>query len=194
MKKFIALAVALVSLGAIAQEHKHMVTLSGYEHDTEARSLDLTYSKDDADKESKTQNIALNYAYALNGSWQIGANFKKFTEEFDGDKEAGSYTSYGLKVIYNFAGKLTDTNYLALGYDMAKYKDDAAPAISQDDDKSNTISLEFGHRFSLGTLWGMNFNWSPSVVLAQESYDPDAGDKVKTTFFTVNVLKVDVLF
>jgi long-subunit fatty acid transport protein len=202
MKKFIVLAVAALSMNAFAQ--KHMVTLSGYETgDQTDRSLDFGYGKNDADAEVKVQNIALNYAYALNDQWQVGGVYKNYKATVDGDVVAGSNgsTTMGLQAIYNFSG-LTNSNYIALGYQIQTLEESdveseaGANDEGDDDDKTTTISLEFGHRFSLGNLWGMNFNYSPSAVLSQSTLDPAASgsDEVKTTAVTLNFVKFDVLF
>lgn len=208
MKKFIALAVALVSLSAVAHNHdhgdyKHMVTLGGYEGDRTERTLDFYWSSDDAKNEKASQNIALNYAYAITQSWQVGGLYKNY-EVTTNDKviqDNQGYNAFGLFVIYNFAGKLTDTNWLKLGYTMKNFEEsdlqeDLVTAAGDDDDKLNTISLEFGHRFSLGHLWSMDFNWSPSIEVSRATNEPAASgsDDVQTTSVALNVLRVDVLF
>jgi hypothetical protein len=195
MKKFIVAAIALVSMSAFADHTgRHMVTISGWEDTSNvtSRSLDINYSNSAG---VKTENLALNYAYAFTDAWQVGVNYKKFKKTTQGDvAAAGDDTqSYGIQVIYNFAGQLIDTNYLALHYDMAKSKDSKASAASNET-KSNTWALEFGHRFSLGTLWSMNFNWSPSLTVGVQNTDPDAGSKTSNTYGQLNVLKVDVIF
>ena len=204
MKKFIVLAVAALSMNAFADHHqKHMVSLSGYEGgnaNAQDRSLDFSYSKDDADSEVKSQNIALNYAYAFNDQWQAGVVYKRFKKTTDGDigNSGDDSTTMGLKAIYNFNG-LTNSNYLALGYQITKVEEDETPTAQDDATETKVISLEFGHRFSLGNLWGMNFNYSPSVTVAQSTLEDDApavtaDDEVKTTSVTLNFVKFDVLF
>ena len=192
MKKFIVLAVAALSMNAFAQ--KHMVTLSGYEGgDAQDRSLDFGYSTGDETDEVKTQNIALNYAYAFNDQWQLGVVYKNLKTTTDGDVAAAGdhVTTMVVQAIYNFSG-LTNTNYLALGYQVSKSEESDA---GNDEVNSKAIGLEFGHRFSLGNLWNMNFNYSPSVTLSQTTVDDDAAaDEVKTTAVSLNFVKFDVLF
>ena len=196
MKKFIAIAAALVSFGAFAQENRHMVTLSGYENDRDAtlgRSLDIYHTNGGSDHDT-TRSLALNYAYALNGSWQVGVDYAMWDKEGEA-KETEESTRYGIFAIYNFAGKLTDTNYLALKYSMLESEGKSTAGAKDEDSESNVWGLEFGHRFSLGNLWGMNFNWSPSLAVAiADNEDNFAKEDSSTTQVTLNVLKVDVLF
>lgn len=197
MKKFIALTVALVSFGAMAQS-KHMVTLSGYETGTESdRSLDLEHStgSNNAGKNESTKRLNLNYAYAVTPSIQVGFNYKMSKKLTSGDLAAAGdeSTSYGLQAIYNFAGQLSDTHYVAVKYDMMKAKE--SDTTGNDGSKTNVWSLEAGHRFSMGTIWGMNFNYSPSATLALSSTEYDAAqDDTSRTALTLNFVKFDVLF
>lgn len=204
MKKFIVAAIALVSMSAFADHTgRHMVTLGGYENDNVAnRTLDLYNDQGSrtAQGQERTRNIALNYAYGITDAWQIGVNYKNFKATTGGDEgqaNAQSYTSYGVQVIYNFAGQLIDTNYLALKYDMKKFAEKKYTGTAgNDDDKVNTWGLEFGHRFSLGTLWSMNFNWSPSIEwdIAKTDFAQSGVDNSTRSTWKLNVLKVDVVF
>ena len=199
--KILALAIALVSFGAIADEHhKHMVTISGWESgNVQDRSIDFGMSSNDKKNEEEVRNVALNYAYAITNSWQIGAKFKSYLEESNNKTvSGGDSTTYGVFGIYNFAGKLTDTNYLSLGYDMQENEDSDASGALKDSSEVNTWTLEFGHRFSLGHLWNMDFNWSPSIEVSRATTEDDAvigsDDEFVTTAVGFNVLKVDILF
>ncbi len=186
MKLFLCAVVALASLSAFAQ--KSMVTLSGYETGTSTdRSLDLA-SGSGSNPHVYATNIALNYAYSVTDAVQVGAKYKNFREETSGSASAQSSKTLGLQVIYNFAGKLTDTDYAAVHYDTK--------TMTQSNDKTNTWTAEYGHRFSLGNLWGMNFNYSPSASLAFAKTSPAASgsDDSSTTSFTLNFVKFDVLF
>ncbi len=198
MKKFIVLAVAALSMNAFAS--KHMVSLYGYEGgNTTDRSLDFTNSTGDnsSNENIETRNIALNYAYEVVSGIQVGAVYKSFNEKTDGDLAVAGdkTTTMGLGVIYNFAGQLNDTNYAALTYTTVNAEEsDVGPG--NDGSKTNVWSVDFGHRFSLGTVWGMNFNYSPSASLqfAKTSYDASGSDDTATTSVTVNFVKFDVLF
>ncbi len=191
MKMFLCAIVALASLSAFADHHqKHMVTLSGYEGNQTDRSLDFSNStgSDSLNKNTTTSNIALNYAYAVTDSFQVGASYKNFRKEVSGVNDLDSVKSMGLQVIYNFAGQLSDTNYAAVHYDTQ--------TVTQSNDKTNTWSAEFGHRFSMGTVWGMNFNYSPSASLAFAKTAPAASgaDDSSTTSVSLNFVKFDVVF
>lgn len=205
MKKIIALAVALVSFGALAHdhegehEHKHMVSVSGWENDIQDRSVDLTWASNDKDAEEEVTNYAFNYAYAIAPAWQIGGKFKMYTQELNGNVvgKGDESTTYGVFGIYNFAGRLSNTNYLSVGYDMTETEDSVA--VGKNDTETNTWNVEFGHRFSLGHLWSMDFNWSPSIMLSQSSIEDEGApgtkdDEYDSTVVQLNVLKVDILF
>jgi hypothetical protein len=201
MKKFIALAVAVFSMSALA--NKHMVTLTGFDNgfNSADQSLALVHSTGSeqgasGNENTSTKRLNLNYAYAITDSFQIGANYKMNKELTSGDVAAAGdeTTSYGLQVIYNFAHQLHDTNYLAVKYDMMKAEE--SDTTGDDGWETNTWTVEAGHRFSMGTVWGMNFNYSPSVSLAfsNTDYDASGSDESSTTDFTLNVVKFDVLF
>ncbi len=202
MKKFIVLAVAALSMNAFAA--KHMVSLYGYEGgNTTDRSLDFTNSAggeyNTVNDRVETRNLALNYAYAINDTYQVGAVYKNYNKQTNGDIGAAGdkSTTMGLYAIYNFAGQLSDTNYLALGYSVYNAEDsDAGAATVEDDVKTNTWSVDFGHRFSMGTVWGMNFNYSPSasVQVSKTTHGDDAKDDLSSTSLTLNFVKFDVLF
>ena len=192
MKMFLVLAVAALSMSAFAS--KSMVTLSGYEGgNSQDRSLDFsnsTGSEPDgaSNKNTTTNNIALNYAYAVTDAVQVGASYKNFRKEVSGVNDESSSKSMGLQVIYNFAGQLSDTNYVAVHYDVK--------TLVESNDKTNTWSAEFGHRFSMGTVWGMNFNYSPSasLALAKTAIAASGSDDYSSTSVTLNFVKFDVLF
>lgn len=187
--------VALTSLTAFAQ--KSMVTLSGYETgDRQDRSVDFTNATGTEDGDRlNLSNFAINYAYAVTDTFQVGANFKKYKLETNGDVDAAGdeSTSVGVQVIYNFAHKLTDTCYAALHFDMLNSKDSQG---NDDAFKTNTLGLEYGHRFLLGKLGGMHFNYSPSATLAFSKTSPDASgaDDFSTTVVSLNFVKFDLLF
>lgn len=195
MKKFLVAALALASVSAFAQ--KHMVTLSGYETgNIQNRTLDLNLAHGGSPNE-RTQNIALNYAYAVTDTVQVGASYKMFEEtesdrlQAPGDKNR----TIGFQVIYNFKHQLIDTCYAALHYDMKKnYESETVPAVKGSD--VNTWGLEYGHRFGLGKLAGMHFTYSPSATLSFAKTDseiPNTDDQ-STTSLSLNFVKFDVLF
>ncbi len=192
MKKFIVLAVAALSLNAFAS--KSMVTLSGFDTgNSQDRSLDFSNSTGGT-ANTVERNIALNYAYSVTDAIQVGAEYQSYSLSTGGDiaNDGDKYVGMGLKVIYNFANQTADTNYLGLGYKTVKSEDSEA---ADDEFKLNTWSLEFGHRFSLGTIWGMNFNYSPSASLAFSKVVSDSAVAEEShTDVSVNFVKFDVLF
>ncbi len=193
MKKLLVGFIALTSVSAFAS--KSMVTLSGFENDRggeQERSLDL-YHSNGGNTHNTERNLALNYAYAIVPAVQLGVDYANYMQE-GADKAETKANRWGLFAIYNFAGQLSDTHYVGLKYSMAKTQTDDSAGDETADDKTNAWTLEGGHRFSLGTLWGMNYNWSPSLQVAITNTDPKVGEKASTTEFKLNVLKVDVLF
>ena len=196
MKMFLVLAVAALSMSAFADHHqKSMVTLSGYETGTQTdRSLDFSNAMGSSPRTAggnahvNATNIALNYAYAVTDAVQVGASYKNYREEISGSSNSASVKEMGLKVIYNFAGQLSDTNYVAAHYNVK--------TEVQSNDKTNTWAAEFGHRFSMGTVWGMNFNYSPSATLAFDKTSPAASgsDDSSLTSVSLNFVKFDVVF
>lgn len=211
MKSFIAFALLVFSAQTFAQ--RSMVTLSGFDTGDQAdRSLNLNYGRGGSGN-SKLMNINLNYAYAITEAFQIGLEYKNYKKTSSGDIEnfGDSYSGYGAKIIYNFAHKLKDTTYVSIGYGINKI-DDSDDKLDLDEDGTNETdykigaetgvwNFEIGHRFSLGTILGMNFNYSPSANLSFTKTDAEVkilGEKVKdessTTNLTLNFVKFDVLF
>ena len=197
MKKFIVLAVAALSMNAFAS--KHMVSLYGYEGGNASdRSLDFSNSTGDNSNHDNIEgrNIALNYAYEVMPGIQVGAIYKSLNVKTNGDlaNPGDKTTTMGLNVTYNFAGQLSDTNYATLGYTALNAEE--SDVTGNDGSKTNVWNVDFGHRFSLGTIWGMNFNYSPSasLQLAKTSYDKSGDADTATTSVTVNFVKFDVLF
>lgn len=201
MKKFIAIAAALVSFGAFADHHmenRHMVTLSGWEDAATSdlnRSLDIGYNHTGGASHSTRRNIALNYAYAINGMWQVGGEYAMWNSE-GANKASTDSMRYGIFAIYNFKGQLHNTNYLGLKYSMMNKEVEDNTGTTSDAD-TTMWTLEFGHRFSLGTLWGMNYNWSPSISVTKSDLEDDKKspkEDYSSTNVALNVLKVDILF
>ncbi len=190
MKKLLLGLMALSSVSAFAQ--MHMVQLSGYEGSRQDRSLDL-YTSNGGSNHSTVSNIALNYAFAFTPTWQLGALYKKFQEEGAGSAKDNRST-YGIFGLWNLSNRLTDTNYLGLKYQMGNLEVKNSAGAKTNDDDTQTLSAEFGHRFLLGKLYDMSYSWSPSAELGVARIDPDTGDNSSTTEFKLNVLKVDVLF
>lgn len=194
MKKFVIGLLALTTVSAFAQstapaDVRHMVQLSGYEGDQQQRSVDL-YSSNGGSSHNTTTNIAMNYAYAFSSTWQFGGLFKSYNNE--GKGSAGSdKTTYGVFGYWNLANRLTDTNYLGLKYEMGNSKTNGNTSGRNN---FQQLSVEFGHRFHLGNLWGMSYNWSPSAELGVARLDPKHGGTSSSTEVRLNVLKVDVLF
>jgi hypothetical protein len=198
MKKVLIGLLALVSVSAFAEEMtngRSMVTLSGYESARSSsldRSLDIYHSNGGA-SHSTTNSIALNYAYAFTDYMQLGASYRNWNNE--GQLKAKNRAmTYGIFGIWNFAGRLSNTNYLAVKLNMGSAMTKDTAGTTTTDNKTQTVGFEFGHRFGIGSLWGMNYNWSPSLELSFAKLDPKHGTNSSVTDFRLNILKVDVLF
>lgn len=200
----VAGAIALSSTAAFAFNGRSMVTLEGYETgNRQDRSLDLYNqtgsSNDTTGTNVSTMNIALNYTYAFSDAMMVGGIYKNWDKSTSGDVAASGdkSTTWGAQFIYNLAGKLVDTCYLGLRYEMKK--DDATSSTAstvRKEVKTSTYTVEFGHRFNIGNLGGMNFTYSPSAELAfaKTAFDDSGVDDAATTTFNLNFVKFDVLF
>ena len=192
MKKLLVVAtVALMTTSAFAKSH--MVRMFGWDGGDRTSSFDFSLENDGADTETTTRKIALNYAYAVTSEIQVGGTYKNYNESTDGDVNAGSYTTIGLSGYYNLDGDLGNTNYLGLHYNMTSFADDATSS-SQDGNTQNDIVLEFGHRWTVGSAWGFDLTYAPSVTYTLSTVTPDGGDSTSPTALGWNFLKVDVLF
>ncbi len=195
MKKLLVALVALTTVSAFAGNS--MVRLDGC-FDGTCDSLDFDMMKDDADNANESQNLAINYAMAFAGNWGAGVKFMKGTETVDGDIAAGSeednYQTIGLAGYYNIHGAWDDSCFVALHYDMKTVSENDTTADTGW--KDTVITLEYGHRFMLGSLMGMNWNWSPSVsyAMTKRAFDDDAKDDLNITHLTLNVANVAVTF
>lgn len=202
MKKLVLVAmVASFATAAFAQ--KHMVRFYDFDNtDSGTSSFDVSMMSDNADDKDSTTNIALNYAYAINNMWQVGATYKSRTGESGGNDFGG--TTMGLSGYYNVNGDLTNTHVIGLHYLMHSASDGSYEFMGGDDaigedDSASTIALEYGHRWQVGSAWGFNLTYSPTVTYAMTSYDwdVDANDDANGdsyTSLTWNFLKFDVLF
>lgn len=192
MKKLVALsAVALMTSSAFA--NTHMVRMFGWDQGQRTNSFDFSTSSDDTTAEVSARNIAINYAYAITGSVQVGGTYKNYNRVSNDDVQSGSFQTVGISGYYNLAGTTVDTTYLALHYNQTSFADDATSS-SRDGEAQTDIILEAGHRFSVGTGLGFNLNYAPSVLYTMNTTTPDGGDDTNTSTFTWNFLKFDVLF
>jgi hypothetical protein len=213
MKTFLVVVFALIPFCASAQ--KHMVTLSGFDTgDSTDRSLDFSTGHGGANN-VKESNVALNYAYAISDMFQLGFKYWSHEETSGGDvlEFGDKYYGGGVYAIANLANKLTDTPYILVGYSMMKTQDSDDKLDLDDDGEPETdyniesdtgaFSLAFGYRWNMGNIWGMNFNFSPSINLAFLKVDQElkvssegvsVKDKASTTVLSLNLVKFDVLF
>lgn len=210
MKKNFVILCLLFSAQAFAQ--KSMVTLTGFDTGNQAdRSINFTNSHGGSDN-SKERNLNLNYAYAITNAFQIGFDYTNYKKTSGGDivSHGDSYTGYGIKAIYNFSHRLYDTTYVSVGYGILNFDDsdetfDFGNGNGEVDFKRDADTdywtFELGHRFSLGTIWGMNFNYSPAVSLSfshtdikVKATDVNIKDEESFTNVSLNLVKFDVLF
>ncbi len=203
MKKLLVALLALSTVSAFADMHehegkdlKHMVRFFNFTDSGMSKSFDLSLNSNDADSETNTTNIALNYAYAINNNWQVGVTYKSYTGEVSGsDVDA---TTMGLSGYYNFGKSLDSTSYVALHYNMTEIGETGtynSVALSEDDTVTD-ITVEYGHRFHVGHVWGLHLTYAPSIAYTVSTFEPDASgsDEVDTNTLAWNWIKFDVLF
>ncbi len=192
MKKILVALIALGMTSAMANHHgnhhhkghghkhsdiKHMITFSGFENDSaENRSFDISFIDSD---NASSSNIALNYTYAINGSWMAGLSYS------NAKTENNKSSTIGLHGYYNLDGKAIDTCYVGLHYNMTD--------LEGDDSESSTIGLEYGHRFNVGSWMGMHLAFSPSVNYSIVTTENGTED-VESSALAWNFVKFDVLF
>jgi hypothetical protein len=150
-----------------------------------SRSFDVSFdtTKEVAgqkDDETANNHVALNYARAF-GQWQAGLTFENTATS------AGDDQTIGLSGYYNMEADLLNTCYVAFHYDMM---------TASSDDKTTTMSLEYGHRWAVGSAWGLNLTFAPSVAISQAvtAYDNSALEDQTMTSLAWNWAKFDVLF
>lgn len=193
MKKLLVAILALTTVSAFAGNS--MVRLDGC-FDGQCDSLDFSQTSDSiestaADDDEKSQNLAINYAMSFAGNWGAGITYKQRSETVDGDVTSvdDNYTTTGLSFYWNKDGSWDDSCFAALHYSMTQHKE--TDATGDDDHKDTDITLEYGHRYKLGSLMGVNWNWSPSVsyMMSTDSYEDDDD---KATALMLNVANVAV--
>lgn len=202
MKKLLVAILALTTASAFAGNS--MIRLDGC-FDGTCDTLDFDMFSDDVeDSEAATQNLALNYAMAFGGNWGAGLTYKSNTSTTDGDKADPTYsageTNYDnsnsiiISGYYNIDGAWDDSCFVGLHYGMTTVED--GDATDDSGWKATSITLEYGHRYKLGSLMGVNWNWAPSVSYDMTTATPNADDSddIKTTNLTLNVANVAVTF
>jgi hypothetical protein len=196
MKKLLVAVVALSTVSAFAG--KSMVRLDGC-FDGQCDSLDFGSSTSKAgasgSKEVKKQTINLNYAYAFTDTFGAGLTYKSKNNTTGGDVMAAGdeATTTGISLYWNKDGMWSDSCFAALHYDMIDNKDSKG---AKDGSEGTNITLEYGHRYSLGNLMGVNWNWAPSATYAMGTSKGNAsGSKDdKTTALALNVANFAVSF
>lgn len=192
MKK-LAIVLTLISSVAFAQKSMIRFDVDG-NSSSDINSVDLSMSNtDNGTTETKKQNILINYAYAVAPQWQVGITFGQESEEQDnGATTKDQKDTLGLSIYYNMEEDLMNTCYFGLHYNTFKYDNEISNTTY---DKGNTISLEYGHRFSLGKLWGLGVTYSPAVAYSMSTTELKAGaDDIESTSLAWNWLKFDMMF
>ncbi len=196
MKKLLVAILALTTASAFAGNS--MIRLDGcFDGTCDTLDFDM-YSDDVKDSETKTQNLALNYAMSFAGNWGAGLTFAQESKTTDGDisssNQENNHQAITISGYYNMDGAWDDSCFVGLHYTMDTVEDHD----TTDDSgwKDTTIGLEFGHRYKLGSLVGVNWNWAPSVSynMTTRAFNNDDADDVKATNLTLNVANVAVTF
>lgn len=194
MKK---LAIVLTLISSVAFAQKHMVRFDA--NGNSVNDVQVKFdTNDNGTDDNKSNEFAFNYAYTVAPQWQVGIRYAmSSTDNAQGTANEYSENTIGLSGYWNKEEDLMNTCYFGLHYDMTSYTVDegAGNGSNADGDKMNTITLEYGHRFALGKIWGATMTYSPNVTYAMSTTELDAGgDDVKTTSFGINWLKFDMLF
>jgi len=179
MKNLLVAVVALVMTSAFAHEgnHRNMVTFSGFNDAGASETFDLSYTENENDQNDT--NIALNYTYAITGTWMVGASY--LNTKTNDTNESG----YGVHGYYNLDGRTHDTCYVGLAYAV---KENAAETKTRD------INVSYGHRFSVGMWKDLHLQFSPSVSYNMSNEEPETGEEIDTNSIAWNFIKFDLLF
>lgn len=202
MKKLLVAVLALTTLSAFAGNS--MIKLDGC-FDGTCDTLDFDMGGNDvSDAESKTQTIAFNYAMAFAGNYGAGITYVTKSQTTDGDIAAFTDSegammnsnTIGLSFYWNKDGSWDDSCFGALHYNMTTLEDHDGTNGTDSGSKNTDIVLELGHRFKLGTLGGMTWNWAPSASYTMGtlvSNNSDADD-VKSTSLSINAANIAMTF
>lgn len=199
MKKLlVALLAFTTATAALADHGSHTMIRLDNCFDGTCDGLDFDWGgNDEEDAELATMNIALNYAYSF-GSWGVGATLAKQSSTQDGDIRLGAESSntmtIGISGYYNVHGSWDDSCFFGLHYtqetaeDADKNANGTADTTVENGYTETKIGLEYGHRFKIGSLGKINFNWSPSVSYWMTTNAPnaDGSDDLNTTSLTIN--------
>jgi hypothetical protein len=192
MKKLLVAVLALTTMSAFAGNS--MVKMNGCFDNGQCENLNLQSWSDDADKKTEVTNIAFNYAMSFAGNWGAGLTYISNSKKLDGDAATvGDVTNtIGLSGYWNKDGSWDNSCFAAVHYDMVTNDD---TATKDSGDKTTVITLEYGHRFMLGTVAGINFNWAPSVTYAMSTKVANGDDDdYKTTNLSLNMANVAATF
>jgi hypothetical protein len=201
MKKLLVAVLALTTMSAFAGNS--MIKLDGC-FDGTCDTLDFNMAGDDTDAADASMNLAFNYAMAFGGNYGAGLTFAKSSQTTDGDMVVGNESdnaqTIGLSFYWNKDGSWDDSCFAAFHYNMVSWADadvTAGGADSEDTGAEATqMVVEFGHRYKLGSLMGLNWNWTPSVSYAMTAATSNVedADTVNSTELTINVANMAVTF
>lgn len=192
MKKLLVAVLALTTASAFAG-NMNMIKLDGC-FDGTCDSLDFDMGSDDADLKNENQTIAFNYARSF-GKFGAGLTYASNTKTQDGDVQTAGddNNTIVLSGYMNLHGQWDDSCFVGLHYGMGTFDESKT---GDDAWKTTTITLEYGHRFTIGAIKGHTFSWVPSVTyaMATTDYDADAKDDLKTTALSLNMANVALTF
>ncbi len=201
MKKLVMALVAMTMTASAFAAGENMVRFYGWDGGDRTKSIDLSMTSADAEEEGKETNIALNYARAF-GQWQVGITYQTNTGATAGTADSDfDMTTIGLSGYYNLESDLMNTCYFGVHYLSHETTDGGSlgDLTLGEDDTASTIALEYGHRWAIGSAWGLNLTYAPNVMYSMTTvaWDADAdadANGESHTALTWNFLKFDVLF
>lgn len=193
MKKLLVAVLALSAMSAFAGGLIELTSTDGRQ--IENFKFDRS-TNDLKNNEQSDMDLAFNYTYDINGQMMVGISYDSSSTSKDGDVDSSVTT--GVHFFYNIDGKVNDTCYAGLRYLMTAETNDGGKASSNntDGDAETTISLEYGHRFSLGKFAGVNWAWAPkfNYNMTTRVYDNSATDDLKSTEMTITPVNFNVIF
>lgn len=138
--------------------------------------------------------FALNYTHNINGALMAGLSYSSDTEKTEGST-VSSVNTYGVHFFYNLAERVSNTSYVGFRFFKALYADDKSSS-SKDGDTSSTTVIEFGHRYALGTLAGVEWLWTPKASYSMTTYitEPSNDDDVMSDSLEIIPINFNIIF
>lgn len=201
MKNLLVGILALTTATAAFADGHSMIKLDGCLDDGRCSNLDFNMGGDDTeDAEAANQTIALNYARAFAGNYGAGITYVQASETADGDisdaNQSDNFNTIGLSFYWNKDGSWSKSCFAALHHMTTTYSE-SDQTDTTGNDVMTDISLEYGHRYALGSaMMGVTMNWVPSVSyhMTKTSKQDEDADDINSTELRLNVANFAATF